>query len=154
MSGRTVLVEGQQWKFKMEQMKNMSSSEKEDNFTIMNGVWSAMCPFKIEKITDGYDGLEIHICANDSTKNRGVFHFDVFYGYRNFDEGHLWKRWKLNRGLQSNLYRSSDSELLRWAAEQSPFQEVPNNLSNFLFVSVDDVFDVLAFDVPSFALTT
>lgn len=145
----------QQLKLKMEKTKtklDTMSKDSADEFSILDGAWRILAPYKIEKIVDGYDGLEIFVTGVKGEKPSGIFRFSEYYGYRNFDESDMWKRWDQIGVLKSNIYYSSNSELLAWAKNQSPDQELPDELVNFLFVSIDDVFDVLAFEQPTFRL--
>lgn len=123
------------------------------NFEPLEGDWNRLIPFKIDRIVDSPKGLEIFVSGTQGNPMRGVFSFDTYYGYRNFDEGDLLSRWQQIGVLHSGFYAASCSELLDWATAQSPYEALPEGLTNYLFVSIEDVLDVLAFDPPRFMLT-
>ena len=125
----------------------------ETNFQPLDGGWNGLIPFKINRIVDSSKGLEIFVSGTQGKTTKGVFSFDAYYGYRNFDEGDLLSRWQQIGMLHSGFYAADCSELLDWAAAQSPYGVLPEGLTNYLFVSIEDVLDVLAFDPPRFMLT-
>ena len=117
-------------------------------FTPIDTDISKILPFSVEKFVDDIGGINI-IAVNSRNKNiRANINFESFYGYRNFDEGDLWRRWKEMGVLKSGIYVSEESDLLDWAKYQSPHQRIPEGLLNYLIVSTDDVIDILTFDSP------
>ena len=135
-------------------MKNQNQNQKKhfNRFEKQEGEWEFISPYKIDKIIDSKVGLEIFIQGTKDNVQSGVFTFQNYYGYRNFDEGDLWKRWSEIGVLSSGFYSAIESELIGWAEEQSVHEEIPRNIINYLFVSIDDVLDVLAFEPPIFKL--
>ena len=125
----------------------------ENNFKYLEGDWEKLIPFKFDRIVDSSRGLEIFVSGTQGNTMQGVFSFESYYGYRNFDEGDLLLRWQQIGMLRSGFYAAERSELLDWAAAQSPYGTLPEGLTNYLFVSIEDVLDILAFDPPNFIFT-
>jgi len=121
-----------------------------NNFCIINGEWNSIVPFKVDRIIDSSVGLEVFISGSGNNSTSGVFTFETYYGYRNFDEGDLWRRWSEVGVLYSGLYMAKQSDFLDWAADQSVYGVLPDSLANYLLVSTGDVLDVLSDDAPRF----
>lgn len=121
-----------------------------NDFSIINGEWQVITPFKINKIVDSPLGLEVMVSGIEGNEISGSFVFENYYGYRKFDEGDLWRRWNDIGVLYSGLYVSKESELLDWSANQSVYGVLPTELKNFLLLSIDDALDVLSDDLPRF----
>ena len=126
------------------------TDNNERKFVRMAGDWNSLAPFYIDNITDGYDGLKIHISGPKKSRKSGVFEFDLYYGYRNFNESDVWKHLRDNEVINSGLFVADQSEFLDWAAKQSISEKIPSGVRHYIFTSVEDIFEVLAFDEPSF----
>ena len=120
-------------------------------FETLNGPWSSIKKFKVEKLCDDYSGLSVEIKEVDGNGKVGRLRFSSYYGYRNFNEADLWRRWsEMEKNLLSGVYVSKNSKFLDWASDQSPYQEISKELSHYLIISIEDVIDIIAFDDPSF----
>lgn len=124
----------------------------ERKFVRIAGDWDSLAPFYIDNIVDGYDGLKIHISGRTTGGKSGIFEFDLYYGYRNFNESDVWKYLEDNEVIKSGLFVADQSEFLDWAARQSISEKVPSGVRHYIFTSVEDILEVLAFDEPSFNL--
>lgn len=118
----------------------------------MKGAWESLAAFKIDKIVDGMNGLKIYVSGTGTNQQSGIFAFDVYYGYRNFSESDIWMYLKDIGITHSGVFVAEQSELMDWAKRQSPLGEVPPGVRHYIFASIEDILEVLAFDEPSFEL--
>jgi len=111
-------------------------------------VWRKLDSFKIDKLIDSADGLEIFITGTKSCNASYKIHFETNCGYRNFDEGELIKRWEDEGQLYIGIYAAETSKFLEWATMQSAHDELSDGIKHYAIVTSDDVVDVLSFDYP------
>lgn len=122
------------------------------SFKKINTIHEELGSYKIDKIIDGYEGVEIYICSTQGSAITGVFKFDCYYGYRSFNEGEIYRYLESCNIKGSGVYSSTNSSFLDWAKEQSIEKELPEGLFNYIFASIESIFDILAFAPPQFKL--
>ena len=128
-------------------------AQKMNKFTRLKGTWDDLCPFQITSIRDDFDGLNVSVEDNRAGTNKGNFYIDAHHAYRNFNEADLAKYWDEIGGVKSTgLYVSNVSSLMQWAANQCIDEALDPLIKHYMIVSVEDIFEVLAFDEPKFTL--
>jgi len=104
----------------------------------------------VQKLLDDSTGLQVFFRHDSDLEKMWCIRFGDTYGYRSFDESDLNAFWESIGGhLVCGCYQTSNSDFLDWAKRQSVSQELPTSLSHYLFVSVNDVVDVLSFGEPT-----
>lgn len=133
-------------KIRLGKMKQISATDLRK----VNGAWVFLEPFDIYKLLDSHDGLEISIISTRQPAVTGRLEFGSFHGYRNFDKDYLGREWNNIRRPESGVYIVNNSPLLSWAAGQIAQRSLSSNLQHIMIVSVNDVIDVVASNLPMF----
>ena len=110
----------------------------------------------LDSFVDDNEGIAMTFSSQDGEK-RILVQFEGFVlSYRNTDEGSLLKTWKLlgyhyGDGFYSrwSLFQVKNSEYLNWFLKESCGVYEPGEVLHYVFVTPNDVVEVLSTFVPS-----
>lgn len=109
----------------------------------------------LKELKDNYDGLTLLFkLEKEDSKYLKVF-FDAALSYRNTDEGDLLKSMYClshDESIESPrlFFTVENSQYLKWFHDESYNIRADEHITHYVFVTPDDVVDVLALDAPSF----